>query len=180
VELTRRTFNKSVAASAASLMLPRSVLHVLSAQGDLGISHTATAIHREAVIKATPARVYSALTDPKRFDGVFKLSAAAKMMPANAAPSVIGQEPGSAFALFGGYITGRQIELTPNSHIVQVWRSGGWPSGAYSLVVWAIAAAGDSAKLSLDHSGFPAAEAQHLAEGWRDNYYAPLIKYLAV
>jgi activator of HSP90 ATPase len=179
VELSRRTFAKTLAASAAALTLPRGLLYASEAQGDLGISHTAEAIHREAVIKAAPARVYAALTEATHFDGVYKLSAAAKTMPATAALSVIGKEPGSAFALFGGYITGRQIELTPNAHIVQVWRTASWPAGAFSLVVWnLIPAAADSTKLLMDHTGFPAAEAQHLAEGWRDNYFVPLIKYL--
>ncbi len=179
MELTRRTFAKTVAASAAALAIPRQFLHAAEPQGDLGISHSADAIHREAVIKSTPARVYAALTEAKQFDGVFKLSAASKTMPASAAPSAISKEPGGAFSLFGGYITGRQIELTPNSHIVQVWRSASWPAGAYSLVVWNITPSGAGTKLSLDHTGFPAAEAEHLATGWRDNYYTPLIKYLA-
>ena len=178
MDLTRRTFAKSLAASAAALTIPHNMLSASEPQGDLGISHNAAAIHREAVIKTTPARIYGALTEAKQFDHVYKLSDAAKTMPATAALSTIGKEPGSAFALFGGYITGRQIELTPNSHIVQVWRSASWAAGAYSLVVWNITPAGDSTKLSMDQTGFPAAEAEHLAAGWRDNYFAPLIKYV--
>jgi activator of HSP90 ATPase len=179
VALDRRTFAKTVAASAAALAVPDQLLHGAEMQGDLGIMHNAAAIHREAVIKATPARIYAALTEAKQFDGVYKLSNAAKTMPATTGPSAISKEPGGTFALFGGYITGRQIELVPNSHIVQVWRSAGWPAGDYSLVVWNITAAGDSTKLSLDHTGFPAAEAEHLAQGWRDNYFVPLIKYVS-
>ncbi len=176
--LSRRTFAKTVAASAAALAVPNHIAVASEPQSDPSILHNATAIHREATIKTTPARVYAALTEAKEFDRVYKLSAASKTMPATAALSSISKEPGGTFSLFGGYITGRQVELTPNSHIVQVWRSASWPAGAYSLVVWNITPAGESTKLSMDHTGFPPTEADDLAHGWRDNYFAPLIKYL--
>jgi hypothetical protein len=34
-------------------------------------------------------------------------------------------------------------------------------------------------RLTLDHTGFPKGQAQHLAEGWQPNYFEPLAKYLA-
>jgi activator of HSP90 ATPase len=40
---------------------------------------------------------------------------------------------GGAFTLFGGYITGRHVELVPNDRIVQAWRTGGWAPGVYSI-----------------------------------------------
>ena len=64
----------------------------------------------------------AALTDAKQFDGVAKLSAAMKAMSGSSTPSAISAVAGGTFALFGGYITGRQIELVPNARIVQVWR----------------------------------------------------------
>jgi activator of HSP90 ATPase len=178
MELSRRTFAKTLAASMAALTVPPGVLYASEPQEGLGISHAADAIHREAAIKATPARIYAALTEAKQFDGVTTLSAAMKSMTLKDTPSVISNEPGGAFALFGGYVSGRQIELVPNTRIIQVWRAGSWPAGAYSLVSWKLTASAAATILSMDHSGFPASEVQHLAEGWRDNYFAPLIKYL--
>jgi activator of HSP90 ATPase len=176
--LTRRAFAARVAASLAALGVAPARLLAALPQPDSGISHTADAIHLETVIKTTPARVYATLTEARQFDGVFKLSAAAKGMPANASPSVISKEAGGAFALFGGYVTGRQIELVANTRIVQVWRSGGWKAGDYSLVRFVLTAEGSGTRLALDHTGFPQGEAQHLVDGWKGNYFEPLAKYL--
>jgi len=46
----------------------------------------------------------------------------------------ISREVGGAFSLYGGYLTGRHVELMPNERIVQVWRAGGWDPGAHSIV----------------------------------------------
>jgi activator of HSP90 ATPase len=176
--LTRRAFTARLAASAAALTVPRGLVFAAATQGDLGISHTADLIHREVLFKAAPGRVYAALTDAKRFDGVVRRSAAMKSGQIKDTPCVISKVPGGSFSLFGGYITGRQIELAPNTRIVQVWRSASWKDGEYSLVTWRLTASGDGTKLSLDHAGFPAAEAQHLAEGWQGNYLTPLAEVL--
>jgi uncharacterized protein YndB with AHSA1/START domain len=176
--ISRRVFATHAAASLAALGVSPARLLAAVRQPDSGISHTADAIHLETVIKATPARVYGALTEARQFDGVFKLSAAAKTMPANASPSVISKEAGGAIALFGGYVTGRQIELVPNARIVQVWRSGGWKAGDYSLVRFVLTAEDAGTRLALDHTGFPQDQTQHLVDGWKGNYFEPLAKYL--
>src|SRR5438477_11482923 len=87
------------------------------------ISHSAEAIHQEPVFKASRKRVYETLTDAKQFDKVIQLSAAVKSGMAKAPnPPEISREAGGAFALFGGYIFGRQLELVSNERIVQAWR----------------------------------------------------------
>jgi uncharacterized protein YndB with AHSA1/START domain len=144
------------------------------------ISHTCAAIHQEVILKASGKRVYEALTETKQFDKVVKLSEAMKGgMPPGAAPTEIGREPGGAFALFGGYVTGRHIELVPNERIVQAWRPASWKPGIYSIVKFELAEQGAGTKVVLDHIGFPDGEAEHLAGGWKANYWEPLEKYLA-
>jgi len=144
------------------------------------ISHTSEAIHQEAVFKASRKRVYEALTDAKQFDKVVQLSAAMQSgMALGKNPTQIGAEAGGAFSLFGGYITGRQIELVPNERIVQAWRVGSWDPGAYSIAKYVLSEQGSDTKLTFDHTGFPQGLAQHLAEGWKANYWEPLGKYLA-
>jgi activator of HSP90 ATPase len=91
----------------------------------------------------------------------------------------ISREAGGAISLFGGYVTGRQIELVPNERIVQVWRAGSWDPGSYSLAKFVFTEQGAGAKLVFDHTGFPLGLAEHLAEGWRINYWEPLEKFLA-
>jgi activator of HSP90 ATPase len=135
-------------------------------------------IHQEPVFKASRQRVYDALTDTKQFDQVSHLSAAMKSMALGAKPTEISREPGGAFALFGGYVTGRQIELVPNERIVQVWRAGSWDPGMYSIAKFALVEQGAGTKILFDHTGFPKGLGEHLAGGWKMNYWEPLEKFL--
>ena len=144
------------------------------------ISHSAESIHQETLFAASPKRVYDALTRAAQFDKVVRLSAAMQSgMKLGDAPTRISPLAGGAFSLFGGYVTGRNIELVPNQRIVQAWRAGSWGAGVYSIARFELAPQGAGAKLVFDHTGFPPGEAQHLAEGWKGNYWEPLAKYLA-
>jgi len=144
------------------------------------ISHAAESIHDETVFKATRKRVYEALTDAKQFHQVTQLSAAVKSgMAPGKVQAEIRNEAGGAFSLFGGYISGRNIEIVPNERIVQAWRAGSWGPGLYSIARFELVEQGAETKIVFDHSGFPKGEAEHLAEGWRINYWEPLTKFLA-
>jgi uncharacterized protein YndB with AHSA1/START domain len=144
------------------------------------ISRTAEAIHLEPVFKASRKRVYEALTDTKQFNSVMMLSAAMKSgMAPGAKPTEISREVGGAFLVFGGYITGRHIELVPNERIVQAWRTAGWNPGVYSIAKFELVEQGTGTKIVFDHTGFPKGEAEHLAAGWKANYWEPLEKFLA-
>jgi uncharacterized protein YndB with AHSA1/START domain len=148
--------------------------------GSEEISHTGEAIHQEVLFKASRKRVYEALTDAKLFNKVVQLSAAVKSgMVSGAKPAEISGEVGGAFSLFGGYISGRHVELVPNERIVQAWRTGNWDPGVYSIVKFALTEQGSGTKLVFDHSGFPDGDAQHLLDGWNTNYWEPLAKSLA-
>jgi activator of HSP90 ATPase len=145
-----------------------------------GISRAEEAIHQEPVFKASRKRVYEALTDANQFGKVVMLSAAMQSggMKTGAAPVTISREAGGAFSAFGGYISGRQIELLPNERIVQVWRAGSWDAGSYSIAKFVLVEQGTETKIKFDHTGFPKGQAEHLAEGWRINYWEPLAKFL--
>ncbi|MGC1524036.1 MAG: SRPBCC domain-containing protein [Steroidobacteraceae bacterium] len=145
-----------------------------------GISHSAESIHQEPFFTASRKQVYEALTNPGQFDqvtrlsGVMQSSAMAKMNT----PTQISQHAGGPFTLFGGYITGRHIELVPHERIVQAWRTGSWDRGVYSIVRFEIAEQGTGTKILFDHAGFPKGQADHLAAGWQANYWSPMEKFL--
>jgi uncharacterized protein YndB with AHSA1/START domain len=144
------------------------------------ISHTCEAIHQEVVFKVSRKRVYEALTEAKQFNKVVLLSAAMQSgMAPGSKPVEVSPEVGGAFSAFGGYVTGRHIELVPNERIVQAWRAGGWDPGQYSIAKFELTEQGSGTKLVFDHTGFPDGKGQHLAEGWRTNYWEPLEKYFA-
>jgi activator of HSP90 ATPase len=125
-------------------------------------------IHQETIFKASPKQVYDALIDTNQFRTV-----------TGGAPTEINAESGGAFSLFGGMITGRNIELIPNKRIVQAWRAGNWTEGTYSIAKFEIKEQGEETLVIFNHVGFPEGQDEHLAKGWKDNYWGPLEKYLA-
>jgi len=143
-----------------------------------GISRTAAAIHQEPVFAASRKRVYEALTETAQFDQVIQLSGVMKGAKSSV-PTAINTAAGGAFALFGGYITGRQLELQPDQLIVQAWRAASWGPGLYSIAHFQLVDHDNGAKIIFDHRGFPDSEAEHLAAGWQANYWTPLAKLLA-
>ena len=148
------------------------------AGADDEISHTAESIHQETAFKATRKRVYEALTDSKQFNKVIQLSGAMQAMHLGDKPAEISREVGGAFTLFGGYITGRQVELVPDERIVQAWRTGGWAPGIYSIAKFELVVQGSGTKIVFDHTGFPKGEAEVLASGWKAHYWQPIEKLL--
>lgn len=148
--------------------------------GDEEILRGEESIHQEPVFKASRKRVYEALMDASQFGKVVELSAAMKSggMKLGTKAAEISREAGGTFLLFGGYISGRQVELVPNERIVQVWRAGSWDPGSYSIARFVLVDSGSGTKIVFDHTGFPKGQAEHLAEGWKGNYWEPLAKVL--
>jgi activator of HSP90 ATPase len=157
------------------------VLHpqrAVAAEAD-GISHSAESIHQEPLIAASRHRVYQALTNAERFEHLTRFSAASKSMDLRHDPARIDARAGGAFALFGGYISGRIIELIPDELLVQAWRVGNWSPGVYSIARFQLYEQGSGTRIAFDHTGFPIGAAGHLAEGWEQNYWEPLRRLLA-
>jgi activator of HSP90 ATPase len=143
------------------------------------IARTMESIHQEVQFKVTPDRIYEALTNAKQFQKVVLLSGAMQSGMIKATPPAqITAEAGGAFAIFGGFVTGRQIELVPNVRIVQAWRPADWAAGVYSIARFELAPQGSGTLLVFEHTGFPKGAADHLAQGWKLNYWQPLEKVL--
>lgn len=149
------------------------------AEVDDGLSHSAEAIHQEVVFKASPKRLYDALTDAQQFQKLEVIGGAVKMADIEAKPAEISREPGGAFSIFGAYITGRQLELVPDQRIVQAWREISWDPGIFSIARFELKEQASGTKLIFDHTGFPAGAGEHLAVGWKAHYWEPLEKFLS-
>ncbi|HTQ02532.1 MAG TPA: SRPBCC domain-containing protein [Polyangiaceae bacterium] len=115
---------------------------------------------------APPRKIYEALVNLERFGRI------------TGAPASGDATEGSAFSAFGGHITGRHVELVPDQRVVQAWRAKTWPEGTYSIVRFELRAEGDGTKLSFQHDGFPEDQAEHLAQGWKANYWENLAKHV--
>jgi activator of HSP90 ATPase len=177
MSLNRRTFSIGMAALLSGMGTASATLVTSAPAAGEEISMNSGAIHQEVIFKASPRRVYAALTDAKQFDKVVHLSKAGMSLGKEA--TLISAEAGGTFSLFGGYISGRHIELVPDERIVQAWRTGSWKPGSFSIVKFVLTAQESETKLVFDHTGFPTEEAQSLAAGWKANYWTPLQKYLA-
>jgi activator of HSP90 ATPase len=138
------------------------------------VSHTAESIHQEVVFKASPARVYAALTDGAQFT-----KATALLTDMAEGPAEISRDPGGPFVLFGGRILGRHVELVPNERIVQAWRAASWDEGIYSIAKFVLKEEVAGTRIVFDHTGFPVGDGEHLASGWKAHYWEPLEKYFA-
>jgi activator of HSP90 ATPase len=145
-----------------------------------GLSHVSEAIQQVVTIDASPQRVYQALTTTRDFDMITRLSdGEALLNAAGAKPTAISTDVGGSFTLFGGFISGRHVELQPNERLVQAWREESWKPGEFSIVAFYLASEGGKTKLNFEHRGFPSGNGVSLARGWHSHYWEPLAKYLA-
>jgi hypothetical protein len=136
---------------------------------------TANADKYNVFIRGKPDHTSSQFDKIIQLTGVMQSPPMAKMQR----PTDVSPRAGGSFALFGGYITGRQIELVPNELIVQAWRVGNWTRGRYSIARFELVAEGARTRIIFDHAGFPQGRAEDLASGWQEHYWDPLAKFLA-
>ena len=170
---SRRDFSLRLASCFSGLGIAETAMGSTGSATNEEISHTAESIHQEVVFKASRKRVYEALTDAKQFTRVTTFSPVTAAPPAEISPEV-----GGAFSCFGGHVLGRHVELVPNERIVQAWRVVTWDPGVYSIAKFELQERGSQTKLVFDHTGFPNGKGEHLAAGWKLNYWEPLEKYL--
>jgi hypothetical protein len=142
------------------------------------VSRSSPSIHQEVTFGASCQRVYQALTSAPQFDALTRLSDAASRVAApGAQATAISSEVGGAFTLFGGYITGRHLQMLQDERLVQAWRTGSWNAGDYSIVKFSLAAVTDGCKLVFDHRFL---EAKEFALLWLASAnYSSLAKLLA-
>jgi uncharacterized protein YndB with AHSA1/START domain len=124
-------------------------------------------IHQEVTISAGPEAVYDVLTNSRKF---------AQMTGGRSAE--IGKGAGEAFKLFGGDISGRNVETVPGKRLVQAWRSGAWPEGVYSLVSFKLTGEANGTKIVFDQVGYPDAAHEMLSSGWQEMYWGPMAQLL--
>ena len=151
------------------------------AQTNGEISTTEEGIHQVRVFNGARRRVFEALTVKSQFDKIIQLSGVMKSdaMKGMRTPTILSPQLGSVFALFGGHIVGRQIEIVTDELIVQAWRAVSWSRGLYSIARFELSDQGGSTRLVFNHAAFPKGQAEHLASGWQANYWDPLTKLLS-
>jgi len=102
-----------------------------------------------------------------------------KFAAATGRPARVSDEEGKDFALFGGRVEGRQVELVPGERVVQAWRQGGdhpnpWEAGVYSIVRFTLKPEGKATKLIIDHEGVPPEWEDSIRSNYPRFYQDPL------
>ena len=116
-------------------------------------------------MKATPAEVFEALTNPE----VIKKWAGG--------PAQMDNQVGTKFSLFGGGAHGTNLEVIPNQKLVQEWYAEEWTKP--SKVSFTLVPTGAGTILELLHEDVPEAEIQKISEGWNQYYLGQIQKMFA-
>jgi activator of HSP90 ATPase len=119
-------------------------------------------IYQTVSIKATPHEVYETLMDSKKH---------AELVGAEAR---INKKVGSKFSIYGGEIEGVNLELVPDTKIVQSWRYSDWPEGHYSKATFLLEESKGGTKLTFTQTEVPEELYEDVAQGWKDYYWQPM------
>ncbi|MDQ7825696.1 MAG: SRPBCC family protein [Candidatus Eremiobacteraeota bacterium] len=123
-------------------------------------------IRQSVTFNAPPHEVYEALMDSKKHEAFTRDKAH------------ISRKPGGTFTAYGGYITGKNLELYEDEKIVQLWRTDEWPEGHFSTVTYRLKDLHGSTKLTFTQDGIPEEFCESIRKGWHEYYWRPLKKLL--
>lgn len=119
------------------------------------------------IVPASSAEIYKAWLDSKGHS---------KMTGAKAR---VSNKVGDSFQAWDGYISGTNLELTPDKKIVQSWRTVEFDeSEADSRIEVTLEDVKDGTKIKLEHTDLPPHGGQY-EQGWIDNYFEPMKKYFS-
>ncbi|MGC1375100.1 MAG: SRPBCC family protein [Anaerolineales bacterium] len=119
-------------------------------------------IQQTVTFQVSPHEVYEALMD------------SAKHAAFSGSAAEISREVGGAYSAYGGYITGKNLELTPDQKIVQSWRAVDWPEGKFSTVTFVLLPIPGGTRLDFTHVDVPDGTEAEFTQGWIDNYWNPM------
>ncbi|MFT3839450.1 MAG: SRPBCC domain-containing protein [Myxococcaceae bacterium] len=116
------------------------------------------------VIPANPERIFNAWLSAEEH---------ARIIGSSATAGADGD-----FTAWDGYISGKTVEQTPHSRIVQTWRTTEFPEGAPDSQLEVLFAEQDGGTLvTLRHTNLPEGQGQSYKDGWSEHYFEPMEKY---
>jgi activator of HSP90 ATPase len=93
-------------------------------------------------------------------------------------PATVEPHVGGSFTAWDGYITGKTLEMKPNSRIVQAWRTSEFsdenPDSRLEIL---LEPTKRGTKLTLIHSNIQDGRAESYESGWDENYFQPMKEY---
>src|ERR1700680_640184 len=92
--------------------------------------------------------------------------------------AIMSDEVGAEVEAWDGYITGRNLELTPGERIVQSWRTSEFTDEHEdSIITLTLEEVADGTLLTLVHSNVPDGQRSYEKSGWRTNIFEPMKLY---
>lgn len=122
-------------------------------------------IQQSYEMKATPAQVFEALTNPEI------------IQKWSGAPATMDDQVGTNFSLFGGGIVGKNLEVAPNQKLVQEWKASDWDRS--SKVAFTLVPTADGTRVELFHENVPDAAYETISQGWGPRYLGQIQKMFA-
>jgi len=114
--------------------------------------------------KIEPEYVYDAFMNPKKHSAFTGDSA--KISP----------KAGGKFSVFGGYATGKNLELVKDKKIVQTWKASDWPANADSKITLELMKDKKGTKLIFTQIHIPDDQYISIKQGWTDYYWNAMKK----
>ncbi len=114
-------------------------------------------------IKASPAEVYAAITNPFSIE----LWTGEEAMMSTTA--------GEEFSMYSGDITGRNLQFEPDTKVVQEWYFG--EQKAPSVVTITLTPEKYFTKIELLHTNIPDEAFEDITDGWDTSYFGALKEF---
>jgi len=120
-----------------------------------------------AVIPAKPSEIYKAWLSTKGHTAM------------TGSLAKVNGKVGGKFTAWDGYIFGTTLELTPDQHIVQAWRTSEFPDEAPdSHLEIDLKEVKGGTQVMLTHTKIPEGQDSY-RQGWEDFYFKPMQAYFA-
>ena len=123
-------------------------------------------IEQEVEFRASPHEVYEALMDSKKHSGL------------TGSKCVVSREIRGKISCYDGYIEGRNLELVPDTKIVQEWRASEWPQGHYSRATFEFKKTSSGTMLRFTQTGVPEEFFDDIFSGWHEHYWEKMKEML--
>ncbi|PCJ66748.1 MAG: hypothetical protein COA58_04625 [Bacteroidetes bacterium] len=114
------------------------------------------------VIKATPSQIYQAWLNSSQHSEM------------TGGEAIVSDKVGQTFTAWDGYITGVNLALVSDKHIIQDWRTSEFTDEEEnSHIEIDLEEDGDGTRITLAHTNLPEHGMQY-EQGWIDNYFEPM------
>lgn len=117
-------------------------------------------IRQSYIVHAAVTKVWKALVDPVQINEW------------GAGPAIMSDETGFRFSLWGGGVTGKNLEVKPRKMLIQEWISEKWSKP--SRVQISLTFENQRTYIDLLHEDVPDNDRDRINKSWKDYYFEPL------